>query len=482
MAWTQDVADSLGVAEDAFRLIAGMIFVYPVMLVHNLFLKRQSATIQHLYFIITGMLLAYWTLGAASLLHGYICIVVTYVVLLVFGGSLYTAAFIFVFQLAYLSAGYLSRSSTEYLVNWTMPHCVLCLRLIGVAIDVYDGSRPEDELTKDQKLTKLTAVPSLLEMSSHVFYLGSYFVGPQHSMTKFRGFIQRNIEDGDMTGSKRFGTKRLLLGWVYIGIHLAGSMIVKDAYIVSEEFKTLPLWKMYLLMAVWVKGTLAKYIGAWLFSEGACILSGLAYNGRKEDGTILWNGGANVKLRKWEYCYNFGQVIESFNINTNAWAMNYVYKRCRWLNNKLYSQAITLAFLALWHGFHSGYYVTFFFEILVMQFEKQAFPMAMRNPSFAAAVDNPVVNVALKVVGKLYVLMFIPHCFMPFALLKSAVYLPLLKATYAPVLVFFGTWPLWRIPLAKLLKPPRTAVGTATKTAVSDAATKAQLEDSKKTE
>ena len=39
--------------------------------------------------------------------------------------------------------GYLANSSAQYVVNWTMPHCVLCLRLIAQAIDVYDGSLPE---------------------------------------------------------------------------------------------------------------------------------------------------------------------------------------------------------------------------------------------------------------------------------------------------------------------------------------------------
>ena len=32
---------------------------------------------------------------------------------------------------------------------------------------------------------------------------------------------------------------------------------------------------------------------------------------------------------------------------------------------------ITLAFLAIWHGFHSGYYLTFFYELLVVSFEKE---------------------------------------------------------------------------------------------------------------
>ena len=42
--------------------------------------------------------------------------------------------------------GYIVNASADYVVNWTMPHCVLCLRLIGVAMDVYDGAQPEVKL------------------------------------------------------------------------------------------------------------------------------------------------------------------------------------------------------------------------------------------------------------------------------------------------------------------------------------------------
>jgi hypothetical protein len=31
-----------------------------------------------------------------------------------------------------------------------MPQCVLCLRLIGTAIDVYDGGRPKEQLSKNE--------------------------------------------------------------------------------------------------------------------------------------------------------------------------------------------------------------------------------------------------------------------------------------------------------------------------------------------
>ena len=42
----------------------------------------------------------------------------------------------------YLCAGYYTHvHNTNYVITWTTPHCVLTLRLIGLAFDVYDGHR-----------------------------------------------------------------------------------------------------------------------------------------------------------------------------------------------------------------------------------------------------------------------------------------------------------------------------------------------------
>ena len=48
-----------------------------------------------------------------------------------------------------------------------------------------------------------------------------------------------------------------------------------------------------------------------------------------------------------------------------------------------------------------------------------------------------------------------PHCFMPFAVLKSKLYLPFLWTTKAPVFLFFGTWPLWGKTAKALLRTPK---------------------------
>ena len=157
----------------------------------------------------------------------------------------------------------------------------------------------------------------------------------------------------------------------------------------TEDFANTPLLQRSVLFFLWSKVVLAKYIAAWLFAEGSCIVSGLGYNGKDEAGNVKWDGTANVKLRRlrietfcdctvcsiiplrFETSYKFQHYIDSFNINTNAWVMSYVYKRLRFLNNKSLSQLGALGFLAVWHGYHSGYYVTFFTEFIVMMIERE---------------------------------------------------------------------------------------------------------------
>lgn len=42
-------------------------------------------------------------------------------------------------------AGYIRIATAEYTIDWTIPHCVLCLRMIGLAFDVMDGQVPVEK-------------------------------------------------------------------------------------------------------------------------------------------------------------------------------------------------------------------------------------------------------------------------------------------------------------------------------------------------
>jgi hypothetical protein len=44
-----------------------------------------------------------------------------------------------------------SQATDNYDICWTLPQCVLCLRLIGLSFDVSDGALPDKDLVSDQK-------------------------------------------------------------------------------------------------------------------------------------------------------------------------------------------------------------------------------------------------------------------------------------------------------------------------------------------
>ena len=237
MEWISLLASLIGVEEDALRLLIGILLAYPIGMVYiNSSLRSATPYIQHLYFTITGILIAWWTIDFSCVYHNCICILITFVILKLFGSSKYVVPLMFGFHLTYLNVGYIVNNSFGPTVSWTTPHCVLCLRLIGVACDVYDGTKTNVKETNDEQIRKnnksnhinddeLKEVPSLLEMTSHVFYLPSYFVGPQHSMLKYQNFIQRNQEKSDMTGSLEFGKSRFFIGCSYLLLNASSDFV-----------------------------------------------------------------------------------------------------------------------------------------------------------------------------------------------------------------------------------------------------------------
>ena len=49
----------------------------------------------------------------------------------------------------------------------------------------------------------------------------------------------------------------------------------------------------------------------------------------------------------------------------------YVMKRLKFVGNKQISQGVTLLYLSVWHGLHSGYYMNFFLEFIMLNGETQ---------------------------------------------------------------------------------------------------------------
>ncbi|CAB0017009.1 unnamed protein product [Nesidiocoris tenuis] len=409
------LANAVGIGEPALKLLLSILFGYPIAIVYRTVIVGKPPAIQHAYMIACGLLLGFYNFG------------------------------------------YCYTSTDSYDIVWTMPHCILTLRLTGLAFDLYDGSLPEDKLSNDQKKVVLREVPSLLEMAGYTYFPTSFLVGPQFPMKKYQDFIGGKFHGANVVPSDNLepAIRRLMLGLFYAGLHTVGASYYSDDYLFGDEYAAMPLWKRIWDLGMWGHFVLYKYITIWLFCEGSCILIGIAYNGKNEKGESKWDGSANVKLLLFETAQNFNSdYISAFNINTNYWMLQYIYKRLKFLGNKYYSQLGVLVYLALWHGLHSGYYMCFFMEFISVMMEKELEVILKRNEFFLERLQDPVASKIKWVVLKLYTLIFMGPCILPLAVLKFDKWWLIYSRTYFYAHLFWGGWILYK-PLVKKLLPPR---------------------------
>lgn len=448
----QQLAQSIGVGEPALRLILSIFLGYPLAVIYRQFIFSTSKLINHLFIITTGLAILYFNYGF-DLYHVVLAIFVEYILVHVLRGSVLTTVS-FAFHLGYLLVGYYYTSSDTYDIKWTMPHCVLVLRLIGLSFNVADGQRPVEKLSNENKKTCLAKPPGLLEIYSFALFPASLLIGPQFPFRRFDSFI--NKEFAQYTGNMRAGLIRGAIGLAYLIVHQVGVMYAYDDYILSEEYaNSAYLYKLFML-GVWGRVALYKYISCWLLAEGVASCFGLTFVGVK-DGKEDWSGCANINLYLFENCSRFQDYISSFNINTNHWVAEYVFKRLKFLNNRHISHGATLLFLAVWHGFHSGYYMCFLMEFIVMNCEKDVETVLKRNEPFMKFCSTAPISWIVFVLLKIYTIVGMGWSLTPFVLFDAEKWWHVFCTVRMFGFILFVPWPLYVIILKNLLPSTKSS-------------------------
>ncbi|KAF7282112.1 hypothetical protein GWI33_003227 [Rhynchophorus ferrugineus] len=429
------IALQLGISEAAFRLLIGVFSGYPLAFIYRKHIYNKNQEIQCLYFAISGFLIGFWNFGF-EIFHCLLSIVFSYFIILLFKASIISVTIIFISTFSYLLVGYYFTSTDSYDITWTMPYCILVLRLIGVAFDAYDGSRPKEQLSSTKFALKQP--PTLLQMLGHSFFPSAFLVGPQFTMTRFLDFVNGKFNSKDSNGhelppdSMSASLKKLSQGLFYLATYQALSFLVSDDLLLSDDFAQTCIFKKLLLM------------------EGACIMFGLSYND-EEDGKTKWDGVANIKLSVFENSTEFNHYIQSFNVNTNDWVARHIYKRLKFLGNKYYSQAGVLLFLAVWHGIHSGYYVTFLHEFIVIFVERDVQSFVKSNEKVSAFFSNPTVSAIVHVLLRLYTFIFMGWSVIPFVFLQYPRYMKVYaNCSYSGFIVHY-LWPILYGPLLRMV-------------------------------
>ncbi|CAK1554805.1 unnamed protein product [Leptosia nina] len=311
--------------------------------------------------------------------------------------------------------------SEDYDITWTMPHCVLTLKLIALSFDMWDGAKMKKgkQLSATNQQTALLNTPNILELFGFVYFPACFLVGPIFSFKRYKSFVSDEfpIENESMS-LENHAMKRLLQGLGYLTAFQIGVTVFNVKYMISDEFWETSIFYRHFYCGLWAHFALYKYISCWLLTEAACIRFGLSYNGteKTENGTVSkWDGCNNIKLLRFESATKFQHYIESFNCNTNFFAAEYIYKRLKFLGNRHLSQFFTLFFLALWHGLRSGYYMTFFNEFIIIYMERELESLISKTQLYEK-MWNSYLKGVLYVLLKMYTIVFMGWSLAPFDL------------------------------------------------------------------
>ncbi|VDK67603.1 unnamed protein product [Litomosoides sigmodontis] len=440
------LSTAVSVREDGLVLFVTILAGYPLAVIHRSIFYNRSPVVQHVYFVVAGLALYLFNYGAAAL-HSILSILLAYWIITYFPGQKVSVVLAHFAFLGHLLIGYSYWETDNYDINWTTSFCIMTLRFIGLVMDVYDGHKPEGKLEAYQIQTAIKKPPDLLEIAAFGYFFCGTFTGPLFPLSRFRSFVAGEYLDkkkevpvsGFMPSLGRF-----VAACFYMTIYQWGVIWIPNEYFNSPQFFALSFqWKV-IWIVIWFRLTMCRYISVWLFTEGAAILAGIAYNGKDSKGNDRWDGVRDVHIIKWEFGLDFQSAIESFNVGTNAFAKNYLYRRLQWLGNQTYSHLITVIYLALWHGYHLGYFILFFLEFACVLAQKQFYLLLSKSPKLSYYLSQPYIFPLKFIFGRIVVNVSMGIGFLTFGLVKTRYWIRPLLSVYCFTHIFFiFVWPLF---------------------------------------
>ncbi|KAI9934132.1 hypothetical protein ASPWEDRAFT_36151 [Aspergillus wentii DTO 134E9] len=286
----------------------------------------------------------------------------------------------FIFLMGHMSISHIYRQilNDNQVVDITGAQMVLVMKLSSFCWNVHDGRLPQDQLSDSQKYAAIRHFPSILDYTGYILFFPSLFAGPSFEYVDYRRWIDTTLFEippgtdpskVPPTRKKRKiprsgtpATKKAImgLGWILAFLQL-GSLYNQDV-VLSEGFMDYSFIRRVWILHMLGFSTRLKYYGVWSLTEGACILSGMGYNGfDTTTGKVFWNRLENVDPWALETAQNSYGYLGGWNKNTNHWLRNYVYLRVTPKGKKpgFRASLATFATSAFWHGFYPGYYLTF---------------------------------------------------------------------------------------------------------------------------
>lgn len=387
------LATLVGLEPDLLRIAICLCLSYPLCAVLKRFPDTSRAFKSTYILAVSG----FYLLGIMGLWAGVrtllISTIFTWVIASKFPSSPWMPWLNFLFVLAHLFINHVDEQMrpnfNANILGITGSQMVLCMKLSAFGWNVYDGAvikkskDPETALSSLQRDRAVVKKPSLLDFLSYAFFFPSILTGPSFDFAEYLRWLDLSMFDHQKTNKRTIPKSHWPalvkfiqgVGWIVLWTQVT-------EYVNLERYSGLPFLARVVYLYLLGFSYRVKYYGAWSISEGACILSGLGYNGVDPNtGNVRWDRVCNIDPWSFETGQNTFQLLSSWNKNTNKWLKNYVYLRVTPKGRKagFTSTMATFVTSAVWHGTRPGYYLTFiggaFFQSLGRIFRKNIRPI-----------------------------------------------------------------------------------------------------------
>ncbi|KAF9028332.1 MBOAT-domain-containing protein [Hymenopellis radicata] len=366
------LAELAGASVDQIKLISCLLIAFPLGSVFVRIPSSQPA-LKHLFNIAITLFYFFPVLKVYGVFFQLLASVLATYAVAKYDRSSRMPWLVFAIVMGHLTINHIIRAlrQTSYeTMDVTGPQMVLTMKLTTFAWNVWDGRRPAEDLDKWQSTKRVVQFPTLLEFLGYAFYFPGILVGPYLEYHDYMELITERLYDNLPVkenssrklpkGRKRVAYSKMVLGLAYLGAYVV--IASKHNFTVALPwFKEQPLWKRIAMFQLYSPSERVKYYAVWTLTEGASILTGFGFTGFNAKGKSTWTGAANVIPLDIEFPSNFKGILDSWNMKTNIWLRECVYKRVARKGKKpgFKSMMITSMTSAFWHGIYPGYYLTF---------------------------------------------------------------------------------------------------------------------------
>ncbi|KAF8816510.1 endoplasmic reticulum protein [Phlegmacium glaucopus] len=434
----QPLANSLGASVDQIKLISCLLIAYPL---GPLFVRVPSSkpALRHLFSIIVAIGFFFPVLRLYSAFFQLLASILATYFIANFNKGKSMPWVVFVVVMGHLTVNHVIRAVYGFsyeTMEVTGPQMVLTMKLTTFAWNVYDGRRKVEDLDKWQAAKRITKYPSLLEFLGYSFYYPGILVGPYLDFPEYMELINETTFQSAQVkakvkvgrrlppGRKRAAYTKMFLGLVYLGAFVFYGGKYNYQVALKPEFMKYSLLMRIFLFQLGGPIERAKYYAIWTLTEGASILTGLGFTGFNAKDEPQWDGAANVKVMQIEFAPNFKLLLDAWNVKTNVWLRECVYKRVTPKGKKagFMSSMITFLTSAFWHGIATGYYLTFLmggFITTVARLARSNIRPLLLPPASNPSAPPSILKRIYDLLGILFSILILNYTASPFILLTA---------------------------------------------------------------